>query len=120
MIRSLGLVVLVAAVATPSNARAAAPPKSKVAPAPSPTPAPAPADVVATIGGEPFTARELEEVAGARLFQLRTQQYQAQRQILDEEIGRRLLEREAAARKVTVAELLKEEVESKIAPVTEA
>ena len=120
MIRSLGLVVLAAALAAPSNARAAAPPKSKVAPAPSPTPAPAPADVVATIGGEPFTARQLEEVAGARLFQLRTQQYQAQRQILDEEIGRRLLEREAAARKVTVAELLKEEVESKIAPVTEA
>jgi protein-disulfide isomerase len=121
MIRSLGFVVLAAAVAAPSNTQAAALPPKSVAPAPSPSPAAgAPSDVVATIDGEPFTARQLEDVAGARLFQLRTQQYQAQRQILDDEIARRLLEREAAARKVTAAELLKQEVESKVAPVTEA
>src|SRR6185503_12397734 len=114
---SFGLVLLVAALAAPSDARAAAPPS----PAPPPSPAAdAPSDVVATIGGEPFTTRQLEDAAGARLFQLRTQQYQAQRQILDDEIARRLLEREAAARKVTVPELLKLEVESKVAPVTEA
>jgi protein-disulfide isomerase len=81
-----------------------------------PTPA---SDVVATIAGEPFTAAQLEEAAGARLFRLRTEQYQAQRQILDDEIARRLLEREAAARKVTAAELIKQEVEAKVAPVTE-
>ena len=121
MIRSLGLVVLAAAVAAPFNAQAAAPPPKSVAPAPSPSPAASvPSDVVATIDGEPFTARQLEDVAGARLFQLRTQQYQAQRQILDDEIARRLLEREAAARKLTAADLLKQEVESKVAPVTEA
>jgi len=107
MIRSFGPVVLAAVMAAAS-------------PAPAQTPEPSPSDVVATIGGEPFTARQLEDAAGARLFQLRTQQYQAQRQILDDEIARRLLEREAAARKVTVAELLKLEVESKVAPVTEA
>jgi len=107
MIRSFGPVVLAALVAAAS-------------PAPAQTPVPSPSDVVATIGGEPFTARQLEDAAGARLFQLRTQQYQAQRQILDDEIAKRLLEREAAARKVTVAELLKQEVESKVAPVTEA
>src|SRR4029078_2953988 len=56
---------------------------------------------------------------GARCFQLLTQQYQAQRQILDDEIARRLLEREAAARKLTAAELLKQEVEAKVPPVTE-
>jgi predicted DsbA family dithiol-disulfide isomerase len=108
MIRSVGLVLLAAAVATASPA-----------PAQTPEPSPSPSDVVATIGGEPFTARQLEEAAGARLFQLRTQQYQAQRQILDDEIARRLLEREAAARKLTSAELLKQEVEAKVAPVTE-
>jgi len=107
MIRSFGPVVLAAMMAAAS-------------PAPAQTPEPSPSDVVATIGGEPFTARQLEDAAGARLFQLRTQQYQAQRQILDDEIARRLLEREAAARKVTVPELLKLEVESKVAPVTEA
>jgi protein-disulfide isomerase len=88
-------------------------------PAAAETPPSPASDVVATIAGEPFTARQLEEAAGARLFQLRTQQYQAQRQILDDEIARRLLEREAAARKVTTEELLKQEVEAKVAPVTE-
>jgi len=107
MIRSFGPLVLAAAVAAAS-------------PAPAQTPEPSPSDVVATIGGEAVTSRQLEDAAGARLFQLRTQQYQAQRQILDDEIARRLLEREAAARKVTVPELLKQEVESKVAPVTEA
>jgi protein-disulfide isomerase len=107
MIRSVGLAMLAALCAAPSPAAAQ-------------TPAAPASDVVATIGGEPFTARQLEEAAGTRLFQLRTQQYQAQRQILEDEIARRLLEREAAARKVTVAELLKAEVESKVPPVTEA
>jgi protein-disulfide isomerase len=107
MIRSFALAVLAAAVAAASPAAAQAP----EAP---------PSDVVATIGGEPFTAKQLEDAAGARLFQLRTQQYQAQRQVLDDEIARRLLEREAAARKITTAELLKQEVEAKVPPVTEA
>jgi predicted DsbA family dithiol-disulfide isomerase len=106
MIRSFAFAVLVAAWAVPFPAAAETPP----------SPA---SDVVATIAGEPFTARQLEEAAGARLFQLRTQQYQAQRQILDDEIAKRLLEREAAARKVTAAELLKQEVDDKVAPVTE-
>ena len=106
MIRSFAFAVLVAAWAVPFPAAAETPP----------SPA---SDVVATIAGEPFTARQLEEAAGARLFQLRTQQYQAQRQILDDEIAKRLLDREAAARKVTAAELLKQEVDDKVAPVTE-
>jgi protein-disulfide isomerase len=116
MTRSIRLAALTAALAAPSWALAAAPPAK---PAPSPA-APSPTDVVAIIAGEPLTARQLEEAAGARLFQLRTQQYQAQRQILDDEIGRRLLEREAAQRKVTVEELLKEEVAAKLSAVTEA
>ena len=108
MLRSFGLVVLAAVLAAPLPARAETPAT------------PPPSDVVATIDGEPLSARQLEEAAGARLFQLRTQHYQAQRQVLDDEIARRLLEREAAARKVTVAELLKQEVEAKVAPITEA
>jgi protein-disulfide isomerase len=106
MIRTFALAVVAAAAALPFPAAAETPP----------TPA---FDVVATIAGEPFTAKQLEEAAGARLFQLRTQQYQAQRQILDDEIARRLVDREAAARKITAAELLKQEVEAKVAPVTE-
>jgi protein-disulfide isomerase len=120
MIRSFGLVVLAAAMAAATVAQAGAAQGAPATPAASPAPSGTPSEVVATIGGEPFTARQLEEAAGARLFQLRTQQYQAQRQILDDEIARRLLEREAAARQLTVPALVKQEVEAKVAPVTEA
>jgi protein-disulfide isomerase len=115
MRRSMSVVVLAAACAVPSVGVAAAPP----APAPSPAVAAA-SDVVAVIAGEPFTARQLEEAAGPRLFQLRSQQYQAQRQILDDAIAKRLLEREAAQRKITVDDLVQQEVTAKVTPVTEA
>jgi protein-disulfide isomerase len=115
MTRSMCVVVLAAAWAVPM-AGAAAPPT----PAPSPSSAASSPDVVAVIAGEPFTARQLEEAAGPRLFQLRSQQYQAERQILDDAIAKRLLEREAAQRKITVEDLVQQEVTSKVAPVTEA
>ncbi len=83
-------------------------------------PTPSKGDVVATIGGEPITAGELEALAASKLFQIRTQEYQAQRQVLDDVIGRRLVEREAAARKIGVDELLKQEVDAKVPPVSEA
>src|SRR5215212_2938444 len=99
MRRSMYVVVLAAAWAVPS-AGAAAPPAA------APSPVATSPDVVAVIAGEPFTAAQLEEVAGPRLFQLRSQQYQAQRQILDDAIATRLLEREAAQRKITLDELV--------------
>ena len=117
MTRSMCALVMAALWAVPSMVLGAAPP----APSPTASPAPAPpGDVVAVIAGEPFTARQLEELAGPRLFQLRSQHYQAQRQILDDAIATRLLDREAAERKVTVDELVKQEVTAKVAPVTEA
>ena len=117
MTRSIGIgVVVFTSVLAGALAHAAGPAQ----PAASPAPAASKAAVVATVGGEPITAGELEEIVGARLFQIRTQEYQAKRQALDETIGRRLVEREAAARKVGVDELLKQEVDAKVPPVTEA
>ena len=101
MTRSRGLVVLTAIVAMAAVPRAGA------------------GDVVALIDGEPLTSSQLEEVAGPRLFQVRTQQYQAQRQILEEEIARRLLAKEAQSRHLSVDDLLKQEVDAKVAPVPE-
>src|SRR5438067_1566111 len=120
MSRSIVPVLLAAVLAVPALSGAAPAKARPPAPAPSPAaaaPAEAGSDVVATIAGEPYTARQLEQAAGARLFQLRTQQYQAERQILEDEIGKRLLEREAAARKITVDALLKQQVEAKAKPV---
>ncbi|HVR71451.1 MAG TPA: thioredoxin domain-containing protein [Vicinamibacteria bacterium] len=75
---------------------------------------------VAEVAGTPITAAELDELAGGRLFQVRQQEYQVRRQVLDDTIGKRLLDAEAAARKVGVDELTRLEVEGKAAPVTEA
>jgi protein-disulfide isomerase len=122
MTRPIVLVVCVTVLSAAPAARAGgAPPKSAFATPAVPAPAPSPAaGVVALIGTEPMTTADLEAAAGPRLFAVRTQQYQAERQILDEEIGHRLLAREAAARKLTVEELLKQEVDAKVAPVTPA
>ena len=76
-----------------------APPK----PSPSPANKPASSEVVATVGGEPITARDMEAAAGPKLFQMRQQQYQAQRQLVEEAVNRRLLEKEAATRGTTPA-----------------
>src|SRR5687768_15911246 len=95
---------------------------SPAPPRPSPSPAskPAAGEVVATVGGEPVTTRDLESVAGPKLFQMRQQQYQAQRQLVEEAVNRRLLEKEAAARGTTPEELTKQEVEAKVPAPTEA
>lgn len=95
----------------------AAPPRPARTPAPSPSPT---AEVVATIAGEPVTMADVESKAGPRLFQLRTQQYQAQRKILEDVLAERLLEREAAARGISVEELRKQEVEAKVPPLDQA
>jgi protein-disulfide isomerase len=86
-------------------------------PAAAPTPAPAP---LAMVDGEPITAAEIEAAGGGQLTSARIQFYNAQRSAIEEAITRRLLEKEAQGRKITLPELLKAEVESKVAPVTPA
>jgi protein-disulfide isomerase len=83
------------------------------APAKSPDPS-----VLATLDGVSITASEIEPIGGANLTQARAQYYQVQRAAIDEAINRRLIDKEAAARGISVADLLKQEVESKVAPVS--
>lgn len=75
---------------------------------------------VAVVAGTPITAAELDELAGSKLFQVRQQEYTVRRQVLDEAIGKRLFDAEAAARKISVDELTRVEIDGKAAPVTEA
>ena len=74
--------------------------------------------VLATVGGQPITRGEVEALAGSRLVELRNQEYSLLRQSLDEKINRIVLDGEAARRKITVEELIRQEIESKAAPVT--
>jgi len=84
------------------------------------TAAPSPAEAVATVDGKPITAAELEDAVGYRLLGLRTEEFNAKLKILHQIIGERLLAREAAARKVSVDDLVQAEVQGKVAAVTEA
>jgi len=85
------------------------------APPPSPPP-----DAVAVVEGETITRADLEDIGGSQLFQLRNQEYNLYRQLVDEAIARKLVAREAKARGTTVDELSRLEVEEKVPPVTEA
>jgi len=72
--------------------------------------------VLAEVDGKAILAREVDKRAAARLLPLRQDIYDLRREVLDELIGERLFEKEAAARGLTVEALLKAEVEDKVPP----
>jgi protein-disulfide isomerase len=84
------------------------------------TPASGRPAVVASVGGEAIDASELEAAGGARLFTIYTQEYTLRKQLLDDIINKKLFEKEAKSRGISVEELNRVEVEGKAAPVTEA
>jgi protein-disulfide isomerase len=69
--------------------------------------------VVAEVNGAPILASELEEKVAGRLARLRQEEYEIRRQTLDELIAERLVATEAAKRKVSADELLRQEVDAK-------
>src|SRR5712691_2314256 len=73
--------------------------------------------IVAMIGNETVSSVKLDEHTGNELLRFRTEAYQVQRRILDGYIGEELLRREAAARKITLKELIATEIEAKISAV---
>jgi len=73
----------------------------------------------ALVAGQPITNEAVEEALGGQLLELRVREYQLRSQVLDELITQQLLQKEAAARGITVDALEKAEVETK-ATVTEA
>ncbi|MEM7349831.1 MAG: thioredoxin domain-containing protein [Acidobacteriota bacterium] len=75
---------------------------------------------VAEIDGKAILMSELETAAAAQLQELDRQRHQALEAGLTQLVDARLLEMEAERREVSVAELLKTEVESKVEAVSEA
>jgi protein-disulfide isomerase len=78
------------------------------------------ADAVAFIGGDPITAAQFEELAGPRLFAIRTQEYTQKRALLEDAIDAKLLEKEGKSRGMSAEELVRVEVDAKVPAVTEA
>src|SRR5688572_6631996 len=70
--------------------------------------------VVAEVDGKSITRGELESKAAEALVALRQQEYEALQRALDQMIAERLMEKEAAARKVSREALLKAEVDDRV------
>jgi len=108
------------ALAVPLVAVLAVPASSAEKRAPKAAPKAAAPDAVAFVGGEPITAAQFEELAGPRLFAVRTQEYNQKRALLEDAIDAKLLEKEGKARGMSADELVRVEVDAKIPAVTEA
>jgi len=79
------------------------------------TPQAGPGDPVATVAGQPIYERDLMSVAGPSLLDLRKQEYKLKSEVLNQSIRKKLIEAEAKKKGLTAEELLKQEVDSKIA-----
>ena len=77
--------------------------------------APHSANLVATVDGQPIYEEELMSVAGTSLFEIRKQEYKVKDDALQKLILKKLIEVEAKRRGLSEEELLKQEVDSKIA-----
>lgn len=73
----------------------------------------------AIVAGQTITVDELDRAAATQLLKLRQQEYDIRMDILEGMVQQRLIDQEAAARKVSTADLLKTEVEDKAAAVTQ-
>ena len=74
---------------------------------------------IAEVDGAAITRTEVERTAGKELSKLRQQLYQLEKQKLDDYIGAMLLTREAKERNLSVSTLLEQEVNAKVAAVSE-
>src|SRR5262245_25018225 len=75
---------------------------------------------VANVGGQPIYEEDLIPMMQSQMFQVRKQEYQIKSNAVENLIRERLLESEAKARGLTVAALLEQEVNSKIAAPSDA
>ena len=73
----------------------------------------------ATVGSETITMGDVDRAAASQLTKIRQQEYDVRKQILQQLVNDKLVAAEAAARKVTPEELLKQEVDSKAPTVTD-
>jgi protein-disulfide isomerase len=76
--------------------------------------------VVARIDGQAITQKEVDARAESTLQRLKDEEYEARQSALDEIITERLMDAQAKAQGISRDELLKREVDGKVAPPTKA
>jgi len=118
--KTAAILLLTAAVAAPAFAKKD---KTKDKPEASATPAAAATGSdetrpAAMVGAMTITVEQLDQAASGQLMKIRQQEYQVRMDVLEGLIQEKLLADEAAARKVSEADLVKTEVEDKTTPPT--
>ncbi len=109
-----------------ANPPAPQPKETRVQPSAPPVEAPKQAapggdsKVLAKINGQPITDAEITERVKDRLAKVETQIYEIKKTGLDDMIEERLLESEAASKKMSVDNLLEKEVDKKVEEPTES
>ena len=78
-------------------------------------PGPPEEEVIAVLNGEPIYRRNVETPIGFQLYRLKAEMYSLIKRETEEQVERRLLEQEAARRGLGIEELLKTEIEAKVA-----
>lgn len=106
------MTVLVLGVALASAPAFAKKDKEKKGEATTP-PAASTGDVAAYLGDEPISRAEVDKTAAAQLTRIRLDEYNIRRSALDQIVQKKLQEREAQARGVSLADLLKAEIDDK-------
>lgn len=76
-------------------------------------------DPVAIVGGQPIPEEELLQVLGPQMLQLRNQEYEVKSKALESLIRHRVVEIEAERRNISPDDLIKQEVDSKVADPTD-
>ena len=77
-----------------------------------------PPEVLGYIGEDPITSEEVDDLLAAEMRKLRQQEYDLRLRGLGQIVAQRLVEREAAARGVTVEDLFRAEIQDKTTPPT--
>jgi protein-disulfide isomerase len=115
--KTVAILLLTAAVTAPAFAKKDKPKAETAPPAPtaSATAASGSGDSrpAATVGGKVITMEELDRAAANQLAKFRQQEYDVRAGVLNGLIQQQLITAEAAARKVTEADLMKAEVDDK-------
>jgi protein-disulfide isomerase len=78
------------------------------------------AEQLATVAGKPITRAQVEEHSKAKLDEIERTRYEALREGLDEMVQEALFAEEAKARKISVEQLEKQEIDDKVAKPTDA
>jgi protein-disulfide isomerase len=111
--KTTAILLMTAAVAAPAFAKKDKPKAEAPAATTSAAPASGDSSTAATVGGAVITMDELDKAAANQLAKVHQQEFQVRSDALTGMIQQKLLANEAAARKVTEADLLQTEVDAK-------